>query len=145
MLHPTDKAQPQPVEYEHPARCVGMPNAANVEDTLKWVQIDKVCFTVPEAYPKGSIMVGNRYWMPPPRQFQPMFQEFHTQSNCYATSRKKVSLSLLCIANNVWYRAKCRYLSKAGNADSTRQVGRSHNLFTAVIPEHLPIPETWKV
>ena len=21
-----------------------------------------------------SIMVGNRYWMPPPRQFQPMFQ-----------------------------------------------------------------------
>ena len=22
----------------------------------------------------GSIMVGNRYWMPPPRQFQPMFQ-----------------------------------------------------------------------
>ena len=23
----------------------------------------------------GSIMVGNRYWMPPPRQFQSMFQE----------------------------------------------------------------------
>ena len=22
----------------------------------------------------GSIMVGNRYWMPPPRQCQPMFQ-----------------------------------------------------------------------
>ena len=22
----------------------------------------------------GSFMVGNRYWMPPPRQFQPMFQ-----------------------------------------------------------------------
>ena len=36
----------------------------------------------------GSIMVGNTYWMPPPRQFQPMFQEFSTQSNCYATSRK---------------------------------------------------------
>ena len=37
---------------------------------------------------RGSIMVGNRYWMPPPRQFQPMFQEFSTQSNRYATSRK---------------------------------------------------------
>ena len=28
----------------------------------------------PQAIAEGSIMVGNRYWMPPPRQFQPMFQ-----------------------------------------------------------------------
>ena len=35
--------------------------------------------------PGGSIMVGHRYWMPPPRQFQPMFQVLST-INCYATS-----------------------------------------------------------
>ena len=26
----------------------------------------------------GSIIVGHRYWMPPPRQFQPMFQVLST-------------------------------------------------------------------
>ena len=35
----------------------------------------------------GSIMVGHRYWMPPPRQFQPMFQVLST-INCYATSSR---------------------------------------------------------
>jgi len=36
---------------------------------------------------RGSIMVGHRYWMPPPRQFQPMFQVLST-INCYATSSR---------------------------------------------------------
>ena len=35
----------------------------------------------------SSIMVGHRYWMPPPRQFQPMFQVLST-INCYATSSR---------------------------------------------------------
>ena len=38
-------------------------------------------------YIVGSIMVGHRYWMPPPRQFQPMFQVLST-INCYATSSR---------------------------------------------------------
>ena len=38
-------------------------------------------------YLLGSIMVGHRYWMPPPRQFQPMFQVLST-INCYATSSR---------------------------------------------------------
>ena len=36
---------------------------------------------------EGSIMVGHRYWMPPPRQFQPMFPVLST-INCYATSSR---------------------------------------------------------
>ena len=32
-------------------------------------------------------MVGHRYWMPPPRQFQPMFQVFiSNQLLCYIKS-----------------------------------------------------------
>ena len=35
----------------------------------------------------GSIMVGHRYWMPPPRQFLPMFQVFiSNQLLCYIQS-----------------------------------------------------------
>ena len=52
----------------------------------------------------------------------------------------------------VMYSIKCvvpgemqRPVNIAGYADSTRQAGRSHNLSTAVIPEHLPTLETWKV
>ena len=41
---------------------------------------------VPPLVP-GSIMVGHRYWMPPPRQFQPMFQVLSTII-CYATSSR---------------------------------------------------------
>ena len=34
-----------------------------------------------------SIMVGHRYWMPPPRHFQPMFQAFiSNQLLCYIQS-----------------------------------------------------------
>ena len=42
----------------------------------------------------GSIMVGHRYWMPPPRQFQPMFQV-------------SISKQLLWYTQSVWYSLKC--------------------------------------
>ena len=42
----------------------------------------------------GSIMVGHRYWMPPPRQFQPMFQV-------------SISTQLLWYTQSVWYSLKC--------------------------------------
>ena len=36
---------------------------------------------------EGSIMVGHRYRLPPPRQFQPMFQVFMSnQLLCYIQS-----------------------------------------------------------
>ena len=40
----------------------------------------------------GSIMVGNRYWMPPPRQFQPMFQVSAHNQTAMLHSVAKVQL-----------------------------------------------------
>ena len=45
-------------------------------------------------YCLGSIMVGNRSWMPPPRQFQPMFQVSSSNQTAMLHQVAKIQLDM---------------------------------------------------
>ena len=75
----------------------------------------------------GSIMVGNRYWMPPPRQFQPMFQMSSRQSMkllCYNPQAKiQLDMNIIGLSHNPTM-AVTRGIPPAGNQCSRVQQTR---------------------
>ena len=93
----------------------------------------------------GSIMVGNRYWMPPPRQFQPMFQVSLSNQTVVLHPVPKIQLVMYTISlqYNLWYLGEPHVLvSRQAKQAAPDKPEEESNLFTAVNPAHLRSPES---